>query len=518
MTKPPKKSNSRVSGGLPPQFAPVRLSFDLYNARFVVRERPQVVPGAGIFDAPFACVRINFDWLVHLYGALDALTQRDGWQGDESEIDRAVQEIEALMNAMQKTTGCVELGENTLLRQNPGNSCQLQQSQDGGVTWTLAFDYSKCRPRPNQIELNIQNETTLNTYVNTVNEYNNDNSITVFAPQLVITGIAETDDYINLAMCKATHDLVGWACEIELEKRAQDALIGGLIASVLGIVGTLVGAGIILTTAGAGTAVGFAVGSAIVGVGASTWSGVSSQVLGNELARSNVACCLYNAIKGQTPERNIFINALNGCSFPFGSDEAQIAGAIASILGGDGVHATWAKYASENLQYAKLGLINCPCSESWVYDVDFRVGWGLWSTIGDGYSDCRREDGVGLVYDSGYSAERNIAIKTPEFLQSSTIITVDIEYIATRGDDEFNNNSDDLVIGAGVRKPDNTYQQDYIPYANTTEYTTRQVIFGIDATQIFVTLRHAVDFQGDNPGSGVIRRVIVSGTGFNPFS
>lgn len=30
------------------------------------------------------------------------------------------------------------------LRQNPANPCQLQQSLDGGVTWSLAFDYSLC--------------------------------------------------------------------------------------------------------------------------------------------------------------------------------------------------------------------------------------------------------------------------------------------------------------------------------------------------------------------------------------
>jgi len=31
-----------------------------------------------------------------------------------------------------------------ILRQNPTNPCQLQQSQDGGDTWTLAYDYSIC--------------------------------------------------------------------------------------------------------------------------------------------------------------------------------------------------------------------------------------------------------------------------------------------------------------------------------------------------------------------------------------
>lgn len=31
-----------------------------------------------------------------------------------------------------------------MLRQNPENPCQLQQSLDGGESWTLAFDYSLC--------------------------------------------------------------------------------------------------------------------------------------------------------------------------------------------------------------------------------------------------------------------------------------------------------------------------------------------------------------------------------------
>lgn len=33
-----------------------------------------------------------------------------------------------------------------MLRQNPENPCQLQQSLDGGESWTLAFDYSLCIP------------------------------------------------------------------------------------------------------------------------------------------------------------------------------------------------------------------------------------------------------------------------------------------------------------------------------------------------------------------------------------
>lgn len=33
-----------------------------------------------------------------------------------------------------------------LLRQNPDNPCQLQQSQDDGETWTLAYDHSLCQP------------------------------------------------------------------------------------------------------------------------------------------------------------------------------------------------------------------------------------------------------------------------------------------------------------------------------------------------------------------------------------
>lgn len=34
-----------------------------------------------------------------------------------------------------------------ILRQNPANKCQLQQSHDGGDTWTLAFDYNLCTDR-----------------------------------------------------------------------------------------------------------------------------------------------------------------------------------------------------------------------------------------------------------------------------------------------------------------------------------------------------------------------------------
>lgn len=59
--------------------------------------------------------------------------------------------------------GCGE-GENLMLRQNPENPCQLEQSIDGGNTWSLAFDYSLCLPDFDDALLNAGVGTTTNNF------------------------------------------------------------------------------------------------------------------------------------------------------------------------------------------------------------------------------------------------------------------------------------------------------------------------------------------------------------------
>lgn len=57
------------------------------------------IPSAGIADSPTYCLEINAGWLPHVLGALSVLDQPDAWQGTESEIEAARDQIRKLMTS-----------------------------------------------------------------------------------------------------------------------------------------------------------------------------------------------------------------------------------------------------------------------------------------------------------------------------------------------------------------------------------------------------------------------------------
>lgn len=105
------------------------------------RLEPQYPPTRGIFDYPYTCFKINRQWASHVLGALESLTQRDSWLGTDEQIDAAVNSIELFSASLM--TLCDEV-DTCMLRQNPANPCELQQSSDGGDTWITIFDFSQC--------------------------------------------------------------------------------------------------------------------------------------------------------------------------------------------------------------------------------------------------------------------------------------------------------------------------------------------------------------------------------------
>lgn len=93
------------------------------------------------------CVIVNIpddpQYLATLTGLLDLLKWSDNFARDDTKEGAATvcRTWQKALEAQPLTWGDCE---QMILRQNPTNPCQLQQSQDGGDTWTLAFDYSLC--------------------------------------------------------------------------------------------------------------------------------------------------------------------------------------------------------------------------------------------------------------------------------------------------------------------------------------------------------------------------------------
>ena len=99
----------------------------------------RVAPEVGIFDAPVRCFRVNQEWWGLIAGQVHWLADVAAWQDAEDESYPPILEILKFMQGVE----CAD-GSEPMLRQKPTDDCILQQSLDGGETWTDVFDFSLC--------------------------------------------------------------------------------------------------------------------------------------------------------------------------------------------------------------------------------------------------------------------------------------------------------------------------------------------------------------------------------------
>lgn len=82
---------------------------DLDERLFAPRKEPLLSPAVGIFSAPYACVRINLQWIPHILGALEVLNVDPAWLGDSAAVFAARQEVEKLINALKDSSECASM-------------------------------------------------------------------------------------------------------------------------------------------------------------------------------------------------------------------------------------------------------------------------------------------------------------------------------------------------------------------------------------------------------------------------
>jgi len=332
------------------------------------------VPQDGVFEGDLITLCINRDWArKHLATVAYRLTWDDAWDGTQSERMNAVSEARRLFLALTTGNSCTSLGDNTLLRQNPDDPCELQQSQDNGTTWTLAFDYSLCvKPQPIRQDYSLFNQL-LNEFELLKQAF--DNTVSSVAPDMVYDG-STNDDFRDLALCQACHNLVNDLCELEIQHRANIGVAGGAFGLTAGIM-ALVGIGLSITTAP------FVVGLTSLGAlgGAlGLFDTVSNDILNDTEGRKKVACCMYNSLKGATMTQSGFESSLSGCSFDPISAESQISGSIESLLTGQNIYPLFLDFVQRFYRYAELGIAECGCVDNsnieWSHIFDFTISDG----------------------------------------------------------------------------------------------------------------------------------------------
>lgn len=383
MTKETKNDLERVI--LTPELARKQF-WELGN---VARTPPEV----GIFDSPTRCFIVNVEWWAHIAGMVHLLADVSSWPEADDESYFAIREILKFMQGME----CMEFQ----LRQKPTDDCILEQSLDGGGTWSDVFDFSLCATIQDQSrQVSISNAVT--NYVPTIQDIYN-NFITNYAgsPADVHPELEEPtgdDSAYAAAYCNAIWTLVSVVSDnavsyyTETVNAAQNEFnffVGIALFTVAAI-----GIAAAIPTGGASlTLTAMAANSALIGASIGLAAGLINYATDylqqhtidqfqDTSAREEVACYLIDEVAAADNTLAAMQAAL--ASHPLTDNAAVIADFLAISLQADVTYAAFLEKWNNNLEYANVGIdLYCPCEEdlyrNWIWD--FSAGLGDFTLI-----------------------------------------------------------------------------------------------------------------------------------------
>lgn len=257
------------------------------------------------------------------------------------------------------------------LRQNPDDSCLLEQRLESDGDWLPAFDYGLCNPphitnitrqitNVQNVQNTIINNQRTEVYDGTPGSINDD------APSDNFNGDASTER--DTALCMAVRYYV--------EQYMQNAVNNAALATGTAIAATVVGA---LFTPWA------AVGGGLAVLATGITYGALVSAIGDRAALNAVICDLYDSMKGTAISEANFaskINALTGSN----THETTI---VDNLKAGSGQRANYLKFIDllgSAYPQAEAGADDCPCGD----EICTPLGWfsGVW------YMDTKYERGT----------------------------------------------------------------------------------------------------------------------------
>lgn len=325
------------------------------------------------------CVPVPVPLIQYIPDLLKPLRWKGRAIGTELEKALFSELWEDLISRFVSAEKCAESGQAMRLRQNPANSCQLQQSFDNGATWSLAFDYSLCRNRMTEFIF----ETEINNLFQSWSTTTNNTQINQFAPTLTFTSTTgetqERTDARILALCYATKLYVYAYCEAIKEINHDASLSANLVALGLGVATALAALATIGTT-GATLPLYLALSAALTAAGGATYSALTDAVLDDTGAKDELACCMFNSLQTLMPTAENFATAVDAC--PGLSANAEIirstlAVDISNPAGLENQFNAFINLLGDSVRPAELGLIDdCPCFPPVEYCDDLAAGLG----------------------------------------------------------------------------------------------------------------------------------------------
>lgn len=468
------------------------------------------LPASTPSDSPLVSICVNRDWLSIMHTCLTRLEWGASWR-EGTDIDQAEQMAFELYDRLRNISSCGN--DMAQLRQNPSNSCQLQQSFDGGISWELAFDFSLCQPKPSMAD----NITVYRYYLDTLNEYNetwidSGEDVSIFAPVTNYNGSANDLDR-DRALCTAINLFVETLKEVT--RRSRDNAVTDLAAPVAGAV-----------LAGLATAWNLGASFPVLVGALGTLLTKVAFVFSGELAvqelednKDLIICTMYDALKGQTITATAFGNSLN--SLP--ELEYDVTQVLQQAIANLDVFLTFVKVWEESYRYAVSGIyLDCPCLETWEHTFDFTVNDG-------GFSLAQYCSGNNIgVYSSG--AWRTVGglrfpgcVNIPNHRMLDIGITAPQPYNLTSVEIDYSG----VVVGGGYTSLEmfgmdtmsgGTFHDNQVFLQQPPPSGTGTFTWSGDVTIVKSILRMRLWTTSTTAtGTGAITRLKLTGTGTNPF-
>lgn len=298
-----------------------------------------------------------------------------------------------------------ENGALTMLRQNPENPYLLEQSFNGGLDYSLAFNYElikppKCNKGGTSIEITTTITTTSVYITNITNQYDGD-VLNVY-PDAVYDG--GSDDLLrDLTLCWTLRRLalllqdilVDIATDYEQPPTLEELLqsgaeaVGAAIAAFTGVFAAANTGNPVLTVLTA-----FVLGEEFneqLRQFEETWEEFNNDPIEFEnVDVDTILCCLFSQLQGVTITESGWIAAFHFCATPEPSDD-DFTSAFKLLFRAmgtdDGIFAAWLDLLQIGFTAQKAGIVfdDCPCitdCDVFPFDVDGALGWTSTSGLG----------------------------------------------------------------------------------------------------------------------------------------
>lgn len=276
-------------------------------------------------------------------------------------------------------------------RQNPTQPYLLEQSHNSGTSWTTAFDYRKYKPSSSSsgdtTVYNIQNETINNE----TNIWNDNPTVNNYAPNMVYDPTPTPgNDQRDKAICYAIgawYDVMKEAA-ISYVANQNDALAATGAAGVTAAVS-------VFGTPFAGFLAGAIVGALVKGISVFAAGLTAGRY---DAARTDIICCMYDALQGDTLTQARFQASVSSCGFDPDTDSEDVRVLVNALVQEQAVYLSFLKAASTGFDYASFAeLPDCLCGNCDEYD--FTTGTHGFTALLEGYGVYHSGEGWGRGTD-----------------------------------------------------------------------------------------------------------------------